>query len=214
MKAYVFIIDLPRVYAGYFEGGDRNIPTGHRAGARQGTGELNSRRHSGIWDFQERCRWVAGRGSGRTRGREPGGGISGMDKADGCADCALPYVSRISERAAHVCATLRICNEKKKEHTCVCMCVCIREREKGGEDIIGFWAFSELLKFEASREEHSGAGFAKSGRFRTEYEKPPRRERGVRRFHENIKLPIPAAPLLRRALRYLGHNSLFARATG
>lgn len=47
-KAYVFIIDLPRVYAGYFEGGDRNIPTGYRAGAGQGTGELNSRRHSGI----------------------------------------------------------------------------------------------------------------------------------------------------------------------
>lgn len=52
-----------------------------------------------------------------TGSRARGGGISGMDKADGCA---LPYVSRISERAVHVCATLRIYNEKKKEKEHVC----------------------------------------------------------------------------------------------
>lgn len=51
-----------------------------------------------------------------------------MDKADGCAGYALPYVSRISERAAHVYVTLRICHEKKKEKEHICMCVCVYER--------------------------------------------------------------------------------------
>lgn len=68
-----------------------------------------------------------------------GGGISGVDKADDHASCALPYVSRISERAARVCATLRIYNEKKKARQRERARAREKEREgESGEDIIGF----------------------------------------------------------------------------
>jgi len=57
-----------------------------------------------------------------------------VDKANGRASYALPYVSRISERVAHICAQLRIYNEKKKERE--------RERERERESRGHYWILS------------------------------------------------------------------------
>lgn len=115
--------------------GEPRYPLGRRKTRRRQGGSSKSRRHPGIWDFHggdEGVSVAVGKGSGlkEVRKRESASGSSGA----GIMGAKRARGARVSggESGDRQCA-------EKSLYRCK------------GRDIIGFWAFPELLKFEADR---------------------------------------------------------------